>query len=373
MKISQQKIYRLEAALAEKLRTLLGEVEGITNCKIQRAVSPNFPFDFVASVSLPGSQKARLYVDCKIEPRPSLFPVLVAKPLPKRSGNKPQIRVLAAPFVSPRMADLCKQNGWSWFDLAGNCRLNIAGAIHIERTGFAPVHKPAPPRANLSTPHAARVIRVLLAPENMDAAWTQSSLMEHIASHLPHAPVSIGLVNKITRHLKDEAFIEETKDGKFRLRDPMVLLAAWRSAYRFDRHIRRNYFTLLQGGQLHDALTGLESITGGHAAYMGFSATSYVKHHRMWLYLGSEYEKDFQNAAKAKLVESGENVVVFLPDDPGVFYGQEGEEGRLPITSPAQTYVDLFHCGGRGDDAAEALLNHKLKPEWKLRGLLHES
>jgi len=77
--------------------------------------------------------------------------------------------------------------------------------------------------------------------------------------------------------------------------------------------------------------------------------------------------------AEAKLVDSGENLVVLIPEDDGVFYLGEGGamgEQRLSCTNPVQTYVDLFHCGGRGEEAAEALLEQNLKPAWKARGLL---
>jgi hypothetical protein len=64
---------------------------------------------------------------------------------------------------------------------------------------------------------------------------------------------SLGLVNTVVRYLRDEAFIEGTEEGRFRLRDPVKLLFAWRDAYRFERHERRGYFTLLQGKKLRDA------------------------------------------------------------------------------------------------------------------------
>ena len=67
-------------------------------------------------------------------------------------------------------------------------------------------------------------------------------------------------------------------------------------------------------------------------------------------------------------MESGENLVVLIPDDDGVFYLQEGGAGRLACTNAVQTYVDLCHCGSRGEEAAEALLEQNLKPSWKARG-----
>ena len=59
-------------------------------------------------------------------------------------------------------------------------------------------------------------------------------------------------------------------------------------------------------------------------------------------------------------------------DDDGVFYlGDGGTMGdnRMRCTNVVQTYVDLCYCGGRGEEAAEALLDQRLKPEWELRGL----
>jgi hypothetical protein len=41
----------------------------------------------------------------------------------------------------------------------------------------------------------------------------------------------------------------------------------------------------------------------------------------------------------------------------------------MNCTNAVQTYVGLCHCGGRSEEAGEALLNQRLKPEWKLRRL----
>ena len=93
---------------------------------------------------------------------------------------------------------------------------------------------------------------------------------------------------------------------------------------------------------------------------------------KTWLYLSLALEDEFRSRLEAKPVDSGENLVVLIPDDDGVFYLGDGgtmEDKRLSCTNAVQTYVDLYHCGGRGEEAAEALLNQRLKPEWKVRGL----
>jgi hypothetical protein len=72
---------------------------------------------------------------------------------------------------------------------------------------------------------------------------------------------------------------------------------------------------------------------------------------------------------QAKEVDSGENLVVLIPDDSGVFLSFDADshidEPTLGCTDPVQTYVDLIHCGGRGEEAAHALLDQKILPAWK--------
>jgi len=75
-------------------------------------------------------------------------------------------------------------------------------------------------------------------------------------------------------------------------------------------------------------------------------------------------EQEFESAIEAKRVDSGENVIVLLPDDPGVFYMAEGGVNRLSCTNPVQTYVDLLHAGARGEEAAEAILGQRLESAW---------
>lgn len=364
----------LEKALAEKLRQLLAGVAWLKGWEVEREpIEADKGFDLKATLPMSDGNRAELWVVCKANPRPYQFPYIRANDHPAPQGKRlNRVWVFAAPFMSPRMAQLCREHRWSWFDLAGNCYLSVPNAFQLERTGQQRVHAPPKAGANLSTPEAARILRALLATDNAGRKWTQRDLQLHAQPN-----VSIGLVNKVVRHLRDEAMLEEVEDGGFKLRDPLGLLAAWREAYRFDRHQRRSYFTLLQGRRLQEALAKLESLTGGHATYAAFSAAEFqaphVRQPKTWLFIGAEWEDKFRDVAEAKPVDSGENLVVLIPEDNGVFYLQEGGtmgDRRLSCTNPVQTYVDLCHCGGRGEEAAEALLEQNLKRAWKTRGLL---
>jgi hypothetical protein len=368
----------LEQALAAKLRELLSGIAWLRHWQLERsAEGRHVGFDMLAALPLPEG-KAALCIVCKKELHPSGFPALAEKKLSPPGRPRVVVPVLAMPFVSSRLADLCIQRGWSWYDLAGNCHIDVPNAIRLERHGYAPVHSRLRPTANLSTPEAGRIIRALLATENAGRRWTQRSMETHFGEFKNRPPKpSLGLVNKVVRYLQDEAFIEIFPEGGFRLSDPLKLLFAWRDAYRFDRHERIGYFTLLQGKRLRDALADTDLETGGFAAYAAFSAADFqaphVRQPKTWIYVGREHLSSLAQRIEAKPVESGDNVVVLIPDDDGVFYMADGGsvgDHRMACTNPVQTYVDVFHCGGRGEEAAEALLEQKLKPEWSQRGAL---
>ena len=364
----------LEKALGQRLRDSLASVAWLKNWEVaQGPAAPEQGCDFKATLPLSNGRTAELRIVCKANARPYQFPNILAKgQLAQRDKRVSRVWVFAAPYLSPRMTQLCQENGWSWFDLAGNCYLSVPDAFQLERTAQSPMHKLLKAGANLSTPQAARVLRALLATDHAGRRWTQRDLQVHV-----QPGVSLGLINKVIRHLQDEAFLERNSDGGFKLRAPLELLTAWRDAHRFDRHQRLRYFTLRQGQRLQQALAKLQSLTSGQAVYAAFSAADFqaphVRQPRTWLYVGAEWEDNFREVAEAKLVDSGENIIVLIPEDDGVFYLQEGGgkgQQRLSCTNPVQTYVDLFHCGGRGQEAAEALLEQNLKRAWKARGLL---
>lgn len=358
----------LEAVFAERLAALLAEIGWLKDGGIRPDDSPEPGYDLLATLPLPGGGHAALCIECKRELRPGAFPALAARVFSPPGQPRVVVPMLALPSVSPRLAELCAEHGWSWFDLAGNCRLDVPGLLHLAHSGREPVHASPRPTANLGTAEAARVVRALLATDHAGRNWTQRDIQDHC-----QPGVSLGLVNKVVRHLRDEAFLKTTPDG-FRVADPQKLLLAWRDAYRFDRHDRRSYFTLLSGARLRDALWQFGDGADGPAAYASFSAAEFqaphVRQPKTWLYLSPKELPRFLAFTEAKPVDSGDNLVVLLPADDGVFYlgsDKSVPSDRLPSTHPVQTYVDLWHSGGRGQEAAEALLEQHLQPLWTRR------
>ena len=64
-----------------------------------------------------------------------------------------------------------------------------------------------------------------------------------------------------------------------------------------------------------------------------------------------------------KPVDSGANVTLMEPYDRGVYLDSREIEG-CKITSPPQTYLDLFILRGRGEEGADFLLSNVMEPAW---------
>jgi hypothetical protein len=207
------------------------------------------------------------------------------------------------------------------------------------------------------------VLLALLAPQKAGAKWTQTALQKYC-----EPGVSIGLVNKVVTHLREEAWLEPLDDRTFRVKDAVGLLEAWGKAYRFERHRRVGYFTLLKPQELQKRLERLNDAEG-EVAYAAFSAADFqapsVRQNKTWLYVSDAALDEFVEVTEAKRVASGENLVVLIPDDAGIFYMGDHSDGRLGCTNAVITWLDLRHVGGRGEEAAEAVLNQYLKPKWE--------
>jgi hypothetical protein len=369
----------IERTLVDALCERLAETEWLeTEVSFHQSRASAEQGDAVVQLRAAGRCRGRLYVHAKSEVRPGSFPAWALQRMPPKS-KEPAVAVLAAPVVSSRLADLCHEAGWGWIDLAGNCRIDVPGLLRLEHSGSSPVHKQPVRGARLGTAAVGRVIRVLLSPGNAGRRWKQRDLQGGTCSRMPgDQPVSLGLVNKVVRHLLDEGFAEELeKEPGVRVRDPQGLLKAWNAAYRFDRHEQRTYFTLLKGKALEEALHQLSLEAGFGVAYAVFSAAERqapsVRQPKTWVYVHLRLLDAFVKRVQAKEVESGENVVVLIPEDAGVFLSLHESDAHmgdqiLDCTDPVQTYVDLMHAGGRGEEAAVALATQKILPAWKAVG-----
>jgi len=82
------------------------------------------------------------------------------------------------------------------------------------------------------------------------------------------------------------------------------------------------------------------------------------------------YLKDLLSHIDARKVETGANCTLWITDDPAVFTYMREFDG-VKVVSPLQLYLDLKVLAGRGEDAAQEILERELHP--LLAAFRHES
>ena len=101
-------------------------------------------------------------------------------------------------------------------------------------------------------------------------------------------------------------------------------------------------------------------------ALTGFSgSTRYapaVRYQRAAAYVEQDFEKMIESI-DIKAVDSGANVLLLKPYDEGVFYGKQEQNGSI-IVLAVQNYLDLSSFRGRGQEAAEKLLEKAVLKKW---------
>ena len=265
--------------------------------------------------------------------------------------------VVTAPYISPDGAELCRLEGVGYADLAGNCRISF-GTVHVERTGLPNPYAKDYRRElrSLYTPKCERVLRVLL--EEPGRKWSTLPLAAA-------AGVSPALISKIRKALVNREWLGGGHGG-FTLRSALPLLAEWAANYRWDRNAVGRYYSPEDSAAAERRLAERCAARGVHCCMTGFSAAArlapMVNDGRTFAYV-ERGAAGIAEEAGLKPVPSGANVMLITPYDEGVFIGALEVDGAT-VASPYQTYLDLTALGGRGAEAAEAVLEQRIRPRW---------
>ena len=301
-----------------------------------------------------GAIKCAVVVRSRLNPREAMATVSAWQAV-----NWDGALLLCCPYISPRVAAICRTAGVNYLDRAGNCRI-VAGGLHLEVAGRP---NPAPdtrPLANPFSPKGSSIVRVLL--EHPGRSWQVQELARE-------ARVSLGLVSKSKQALIDEGFVRMDA-GRVQLQDPGGLLHAWQAAYRQDVEALDLY--------VMDDLPTAERVLVDRCvaadvkyALAGFSAAwllaPMVRVQRTTMLIKGSVDaaqtRELIAAIGAKHVDSGANLTLWFTRDPSMLYGGRMIEGR-PVTSPIQTYLDCVGKAGRGEEAAQAVFEQLIQPSF---------
>jgi hypothetical protein len=269
--------------------------------------------------------------------------------------GKPATPVFIAPYLSPSSRVLCRENGISYLDFEGNAHLAF-GTVYIDRSV---AEKPLVERRELRsifTPKSARVLRVLF--RDPGRTWRVTELSEA-------AEVSLGHVSNVRTALRDREWAEVVPQG-LRLKSPDALLDAWKAVYEPPISQNLHFYTTLHGPEFdHRARGAFASLPDeGHAALASYSAAHwiapYARTGTQFFYVDQPALKTLEQELKLSSAAKGENVILSVPKDEGVFFDSFEPIPGMRVTSPLQTYLDLSKSGERGAEAAEHLRHQRL-------------
>jgi hypothetical protein len=310
--------------------------------------------DFRVRVKMPGGRMT-LVIEVRKTGQPRMIREATNQLLRLKNSLPDSYGVVMAPYISPQAAEICLQEGFGFADLAGNCMLCF-DLVFISKEGKENPFARKRDLRSLFSPKAERVLRVLLsAPAQW---WKVQSLADT-------AGVSLGQSFNVKRLLVDREWIETGNNG-FRLTAPANLLAEWAENYDFRRSSVREYYTLRPIADIERMLA--ESCERDKTAYAlaGFSSAAryapMVRYQRVMAYVLGDLDGVTQRL-ELKPITSGANVTLISPYDEGVFYGAQLKD-KAKVTSPVQTYLDLRQIKGRGEEAADFLMQQVIQPSW---------
>jgi hypothetical protein len=269
--------------------------------------------------------------------------------------KKPATPVLVAPYFSPASRELCRDNGISYLDFEGNAHLAFKTVFIDRMTEDRP---PSERREfkSLFTPKSSLVLRVLL--RDPKRIWRVTDLAET-------AHVSVGHVSNVRTALLDREWAEVVPEG-LHLTFPDALLDAWKSRYDPPVEQQFRFYTTLHGKAFDTSVREVfDSMPKTvQAALASFSASNwiapYARTSTQFFYAEKRGLDHIQSGLKLSSTAKGENVVITIPKDQGVFLDAYEPAPGVRCTSPIQTYLDLSKGGERGEEAAEHLRRMKL-------------
>jgi hypothetical protein len=266
-----------------------------------------------------------------------------------RDHRAKAIGIVAVPYMGEVGRRMCQEAGLGWVDLAGNAYLKAPG-LRVDIRGRPNRFRSRGRPADLFAPKSSRVARWLLL--HSEKFVRQGELAAAVG-------LGRGFVSRIVKQLEERELVMREESGAIKVRDAGLLLDAWRERYDFSRHESLKGIVAARSGDeaLHRLASVFESEKIPYAA-TGLGAAWLLSHfagfRRVTFYL-----KQVPSAALLEKIgfregEAGANAWLVLPNDEGVFLGEEPREG-VRCVSPVQAYLDLKGHPERAADAAERL------------------
>jgi hypothetical protein len=347
-------VNELESQSAMALKALIAQVPAIRLDGIEaEAKVGDRNVDILFHINVAG-QPHLFVVECKSsgQPRNVRAALLQLRNDAAHLGGG-AIPIFVAPYLSPEAQAVCRDNGVGFLDLEGNARIAF-DKVFIERLVSS---KPPAARRELKSlfkPKSAQVLRLML--REPERGWRVAELAES-------AGVSLGHASNVRTGLLDREWGQLSKNGLF-ISEPDALLDAWRDAYDPPAGKRIPFYTTLHGSAFEDSARKVLGTQSDKAILASFSAAGWLAPYgrtgTQYFYADNAGLERLKDRLKLSPSPKGENVVVTVPKDDGLFRDAIEPAPGAVCTSAIQTYLDLSAAGERGKEAAEHLRQEKL-------------
>jgi hypothetical protein len=348
-----EKEYIIESE--KKIKEVLCEIPSISIEKTKKDVriSPLFRADLVLEIFL-NNKKKNIIVEIKTvgEPRYIRSAVQQLSSYLKRTIDA--YGVIAAPYISEKTGEICKEASIGYIDLSGNCFLSFE-SIYIEKKNYKSIVYRKKDLKSLFSKKTTRLLRILLIrPESV---WTQISLSNE-------SNVSIGLINRVIKKLYELEYIDLDQNKKISLKNPTKLLDLWRENYSYLNNEVQGFYSPLSWKEYEERLVEYMSKRNiDRYAFTLFSGAElispFVKTRQIFFYFSGNREH-LTKETELKPVTSGANIIILKPYDEGIYYGIQKVQKRN-VVSNIQLYLDLYNYKGRGREQAEYLREKAIK------------
>lgn len=363
---------------ARRIEALLEQADFIKRVEIRKEMRKGVGPDFTAEI-FTGDQRLVLLVEARPSGEPRHAREAVNALLVAARMWSHACPVFAAPYISEKAAQICRENGAGHLDLAGNCHICLDGIL-IRIKGNPNPFREKRGLKSLASPGAARIIHVLL--NHPGRSWKTAELAET-------AGVSTGLVSGVARRLRDREWIEPGKKG-IRMARPRELLEHWIAGYRGAGESLHRFYAPMDRVRIENTLARRCAEKEVQCAFSGLSAAVHLASGTDYRVVQACAASDAGLPGKTDGFEPGRekaNVWIATGADKGVFYGARRvapasrmqycdpsdktvaeieDEIQVPIriVSPVQAYRDLRTTFKTDGGDAEKIFGQVIAPSF---------
>jgi len=354
------------------------DLSGVRIAKVRQ--EPQRPFDLSFEL-ISGENRILVFGEIKQAPSPKMLAEIGPWMQRMKSLKADAAFAIIARGLSAQAQAYCVANGIDFLDLAGNISIQIPGKFTLQRLGRRNPERnqsgDSSRTMNVFSGRSSRVLRVLLEKLNV---WSLTDIAKELAAETKRVErvfgqsidfaISMGSISKTLSSLEEQLWIRRQGLAVL-VPEPRRLLIEWAEKYKERYRWRlRNSFEVANffgsgvnriGEQLQEQVRGVYAFTGAAAASL---VAPFVELDRVDIFLESEET----GARLRNLVEresTGAKLRFIYPYDMGVFLYSR-REGRVPIVSNLQAYLDLYARGGRDLKQADYLLNNAIEASWRV-------